>query len=77
MGKKLAQDMNQIELTELFEIAIREVDELMPSDIIGSMVMSFTEHGIAHYSASIDPSCAPDALRELADRLERRDVVER
>jgi hypothetical protein len=37
----------------------------------------FQDNGISQYGATVDPETAPQALRELADRLERRQTVKR
>jgi len=46
-------------------------------DTIGSMLVIFQDDGITQYGATVAPDTAPAALRELADRLERRDTVTR
>lgn len=74
---KLMKDMTEPELGRHFKRIMFDVDEQQPDDVIGSMVITFTDCGIAQYVASIDPETAPQALRELADRLERRETVKR
>lgn len=46
-------------------------------DTIGSMLVIFQDDGITQYGATVDPETAPQALRELADRIERRQTVKR
>lgn len=74
---KRLEDMNEPELRAHFADIIESVDDVQPDDVIGSMVITFMENGISQYVANIDPETAPDALRELADRLERRQTVKR
>ena len=74
---KRLEDMNEPELRAHFADIIESVDYVQPDDVIGSMVVTFMENGISQYVASIDPETAPEALRELADRLERRQTVKR
>ncbi len=39
---------------------------------------SFTdEHSNTQYVASVEPETAPQSLRELADKLQKRETVER
>ncbi len=75
--KKQLQDMTEPELAEHFRKIMRMVNEQQPEDVIGSMVITFMTNGISQYVASIDPETAPQALRELADRIERRQTVKR
>lgn len=74
---KRLEDMNEPELAEHFSSIMESVDDRQPDDVIGSMVITFMGNGISQYVASIDPETAPEALRELADRLERRQTVKR
>ena len=74
---KRLEDMNEPELAEHFSSIMESVDDRQPDDVIGSLVVTFMGNGISQYVASIDPETAPDALRELADRLERRQTVKR
>jgi len=74
---KRLEDMPEPELAEHFRSIIKSVDCRQPDDVIGSMVITFMDNGISQYVASIDPETAPDALRELADRLEQRTTVKR
>lgn len=46
-------------------------------DTIGSMLIIFQDDGITQYGATVHPETTPQVLRELADRLERRETVKR
>jgi len=74
---KQLQDMTEPELARHFNRIMLTVDDQQPDDVIGSMVISFMTNGISQYVASIDPETAPAALRELANRIERRQTVKR
>ncbi len=74
---KRLEDMTEPELSDHFVKVMHAVDDRQPDDVLGSMVITFMENGISQYVASVDPETAPDSLRELADRLERRQTVER
>lgn len=76
-NKKRLEDMTEPELTEHFKSIMRLIQKMQPDDVIGTMVITFMTNGISQYVASIDPDTAPQALRELADRLERREAVKR
>lgn len=71
------QDMTEPELAKFFNGLMAWLQSRKPSDVIGWMLIGFQDDGISQYVASIDPSTAPAALRELADRLERRETVTR
>ena len=71
------EDMNEPQLREHFDRQIRLVKANETSDTIGSMLVTFQENGIAQYAATVLPDDAPAALRELADRLEKRETVGR
>ena len=47
------------------------------ADTFGSMLIIFGADKITQYGATVDPETAPQALRELADRIERRETVKR
>lgn len=74
---KRLEDMNEPELSAHFSGIMEYVDEQQPDDVTGSMVITFMNNGITQYVSSIDPESAPAVLRELADRLERRQTVKR
>lgn len=74
---KRLEDMDEPELAEHFKQIIRMVQERQPDDVIGTMVVSFMENGICQYVSSIAPESAVGGLRELASRIESREVVAR
>lgn len=41
------------------------------------MLIIFQDDGILQYGSTLQPEGAPQALRELADRLERRETTKR
>ena len=53
------------------------IKECQTPDTVGSMLVIFQDDGITQYGATIDPETAPAALRELADRIEKRTSVKR
>ena len=69
--------MTEPELRTYFNHIMAELKRSAPDDLIGWMLVGFQENGITQYVSSVDPMTAPDALRELADRLESRTIVER
>lgn len=75
--KKLIKDMTEPELSEHLSDQLRFIKSCQTSDTIGSMLIIFQDDGITQYGATIDPETAPQALRELADRLEKRQTVKR
>lgn len=46
-------------------------------DTLGTMLIIFGDNGISQYGATRRLTNIPQALRELADRLERNETVER
>lgn len=74
---KLLQDMTEPELGAHMTKQLRFIKSCHTADTIGSMLIIFQENGITQYGATIDPETAPQALRELADRLESRSTVKR
>lgn len=74
---KLMQDMTEPELKEYFNLLMSATKEVMPPDVLGFMIICFQADKITQYAASIEPEGAIQALRELADRLERREAVTR
>ena len=71
------QDLTEPELREFFDGLMEMLQICKPDDVIGWMLIGFQDDGISQYVASIDPETAPQALRELADRIERRETVKR
>jgi len=73
----LLKFMTEPELAEHLNKQLRFIKQCQTSDTIGSMLVIFGEDGICQYGATVDPETAPQALRELADRIERRETVKR
>jgi len=74
---KLIKDMTEPELSAHIASQLRFIKSRQTPDTIGSMLIVFCDNGISQYGATIDPAAAPEALRELADRIERRETVKR
>lgn len=74
--KKL-QDMTEPELREHMSHQLQYIKSCQTEDTIGSMLIIFGADKITQYGATVDPETAPQALRELADRIERRETVKR
>lgn len=74
---KLLKDMTEPELAEHISKQMRFIQSCKTPDTVGAMLIIFQDNGITQYGASINPEDAPAALRELADRLERRETVKR
>lgn len=78
IGTQLMRDMTEPELSEHLNQQLRFIRVSETADTIGSMLVIFQDDGICQYGAtSINPDDAPAALRELADRLEKRQTVKR
>ena len=73
----LMKDMNEPQLSAHLSKQLRFIKSCQTADTIGSMLVIFQDDGITQYGATIDPETAPQALRELADRIERRQTVKR
>lgn len=69
--------MTEPELSEHMRKQMMFVKACQTPDTIGSMLVVFGDNGITQYASSIDPETAPQALRELADRIERREALKR
>ena len=74
---KLLKYMTEPELMDHLNHQLRFVKACQTADTIGSMLIIFGDDGISQYGATVDPETAPQALRELADRIERRENVKR
>lgn len=74
---KLMKYMTEPELREHLTKQLRFIKSCQTPDTIGSMLVIFQDDGITQYGATVDPETAPQALRELADRIERRQTVKR
>lgn len=74
---KLLQDMTEPELSAHLSHQLKYLKSCQTDDTIGSMLIIFGADKITQYGATVDPETAPQALRELADRIERRETVKR
>ena len=74
---QLMKDMTEPELREHMNLMCRAVTSLQAPDALGMMLVVFQDNGIVQYGSSIEPETAPQALRELAERIERRQTVTR
>lgn len=77
MAKKLMKDMTEPELAEHLNKQLRFIKRCQTEDTIGSMLVIFQDNQITQYGATVDPETVPQALRELADRIEARETVKR
>ncbi|QDU03116.1 hypothetical protein V6x_28280 [Gimesia chilikensis] len=77
MAEKLLTYMTEPELKAHLNNQLQFIRECQTEDTIGSMLVIFGKDGICQYGATIDPETAPQALRELADRIESRTTVKR
>lgn len=75
--EKLLKDMTEPELRQHLNHQLKFIYQSQTSDTIGSMLIIFCDNGITQYGATVDPETAPNALRELADRIEKRQAVKR
>lgn len=73
----MLQHMTEPELREHLNVQLRFIKAHQTPDTVGSMLIIFGADGITQYGATVDPETAPAALRELADRIERRQTVKR
>lgn len=69
--------MTEPELREHLSKQLRFIKACQTPDTIGSMLVIFQDDGITQYGATIAPETAPQALRELADRIENKQTVKR
>ena len=74
---KQLQDMTEPELNEHLSHQLQYIKCCQTEDTIGSMLIIFGENKICQYGSTVDPETAPQALRELANRIERRETVKR
>lgn len=75
-GKELKY-MTEPELRDHLNHQLRFIKSCQTIDTIGSMLIIFGDDKICQYGATVDPETAPQALRELADRIESRTTVKR
>lgn len=74
---RLLKDMTEPELEQYINLLMSATQCVVPTDVQGFMVVLFCDDGITQYGSSITRETAVPALRELADRLEKRDGIER
>lgn len=74
---QLIRDMTEPELSWHLSKQLRFIKACQTSDTIGSMLVIFQDDGICQYGATVEPENVPQALRELADRIEQRQTVKR
>ena len=77
MAETMLKYMTEPELNAHLSKQLRFIKSCQTPDTIGSMLVIFGDDGITQYGATVDPETAPQALRELADRIERRQTVKR
>jgi hypothetical protein len=75
--EKLLKDMTEPEISGHLRMRLSFIKAFQTEDTIGSMLIIFADNGITQYGATVDPETAPQALRELADRIEKRETVKR
>ncbi len=71
------KDMTEPQLSQHLTKQLRFIKSCHTPDTVGSMLIIFQDNGITQYGSTIDPETAPAALRELADRIEKRQTVKR
>lgn len=71
------EHMTEPQLGEHISRQLRFIQGCETEDTIGSMLIVFQKDNITHCGSTVDPETAPDALRELADRIERREIIKR
>ena len=71
------EDMTEPELREHLNRKLRFLKAGETPDTVGTMLIIFQTDGICQYGATLDPETTPQALRELATRLEQRETVKR
>jgi hypothetical protein len=74
---KKMSNMTEPELGIYMTEIMDKIKAWQAPDVLGCMLVVFQEDSITQYAASVEPEGAIDALRELADRLERRETVKR
>lgn len=74
---KLMEHMTEPELSVHLSRQLKFIKACQSEDTVGSMLIIFQKDMICQYGATVDPEQAPKALRELADRIERRETVKR
>ncbi len=74
---KLLKYMTEPEISGHLCKQLLFIKSCQTKDTIGSMLIIFQDDGITQYGSTVDPETAPQALRELADRIEQRQTVKR
>lgn len=74
---KRMEDMTEPELSAHLSRQLRFIKGCQSEDTVGTMLIVFQGDGICQYGGTVHPEDSPNALRELADRLENRETVER
>lgn len=77
MVSKLMRFMTEPELGEYLSRQLRFIKSCQTTDTTGSTLIIFQDDGITQYGSTIDPETSPQALRELADRIEMRETIKR
>lgn len=73
----LMKDMTEPQLTEHMTRMMQYVKDCQTPDTIGSVLLVAQDNGISQYAASVEREEVPAMLREMADRLDAGDSVER
>lgn len=74
---RVMSQMTEEELSEHMTHQMDYIERCATLDTIGAILLVFADNQLTQYASSIDPASVPAALREMADRLERRDTVTR
>lgn len=74
---RLMKDMNEPQLRQHLNTMCGMLQLMQTVDALGFMIVIFQDNGLSQYGSTVDPETAPAALRELADRIERRETVTR
>lgn len=74
---RLLKDMTEPELFDYINLLMSATKQVVPPDVEGFMLVLFCDDGITQYGSSVTRETAVPALRELADRLEKREGIER
>lgn len=74
---KLMEHMTEPELSAHLTRQLRFIKGCQSEDTVGSILIIFQRDRITQYGATVDPETVPQALRELADQIEKRETVKR
>ncbi len=72
--RSLLKDMPEPELRRHLSEMLDFIRLHERQDAIGSILVIFGNNGISQYGATVDPETVPQALLDLADRIERREA---